>query len=323
MSTEYEESKVYELAVFYNTENFYSTDPSPPHKINPTASGLRNWDTRRFLNKLGKIAQVFDLIKEDHGMLPMLIGLSEVKGEKVLRQLVSEPVFGETYDFVHFESMDERGVDVALLYDKSKIEIISAEPISFFFEIDGTDPEKYDTTRDVLLVRLRYSQMLINVFVFHLPSKREKDVNKPKRNTIISDIKERILKIGIHTDEAVLLMGDFNENPDEDNLKNLVYDDLRNKILHNPFAELFVNKKFSTFHHEFGLLFDQILISDDFFEEDALLKFENAAVFDHQKLKSWDRKFEGRPFRTYAGTRYLGGYSDHFPVLVRLLKNID
>ncbi len=320
MSNGYFGSTIHELAVFYNTENFYSAEARTSQLPNIEFSGLRNWDQFRFQNKLQKIAQVFQLINEKHGVMPMLIGLAEVQGEGVLQHLVSQPVFEGRFNVIHYESMDERGVDVALIYDKSKVEVISSEPISYFFEIEGTEPEKYDTTRDVLHVKLKYGSATVNVFVFHLPSKREKDINRPRRDVILTDIRERIMQMN-DLGESVLLMGDFNENPDEENIKNIAFGSNNEKILSNPFEDLFLKGKFSTFHRQFGLLFDQMLISDDFFKQSASLLYENAEVFDHPKLKSWDRKFEGRPFRTFVGSRYLGGYSDHFPVLLKFRKN--
>ena len=224
-----------EFAMFYNVENLFQPDPKPIHKLDPTSSGLRNWNDYRYTNKIHKIAHVFELVKETKGELPMMIGLSEIQGRKSLEDLVANPIFENNYGIVHYESMDERGVDVALLYDKTKIEIVSSEPISFFFEITDDNPENYDTTRDILSVKLKYGTDIINVFVFHLPSKRENDVNKPKRAYIVKEIKERILKIQAEEKQAVLLCGDFNENPDDDNLRNLLTDDLANQILINPF----------------------------------------------------------------------------------------
>src|SRR5690606_32754756 len=189
MSNGYFGSTIHELAVFYNTENFYSAEARTSQLPNIEFSGLRNWDQFRFQNKLQKIAQVFQLINEKHGVMPMLIGLAEVQGEGVLQHLVSQPVFEGRFNVIHYESMDERGVDVALIYDKSKVEVISSEPISYFFEIEGTEPEKYDTTRDVLHVKLTYGGATVNVFVFHLPSKREKDINRPRRDVILTDIR--------------------------------------------------------------------------------------------------------------------------------------
>lgn len=147
----------------------------------------------------------------------------------------------------------------------------------------------------------------------HLPSKREKDVNKPKRDYILHSIKERVLTL-LEKEEPVIICGDFNDNPIEENLNNLLYDNGVDKILVNPYIELYNNKIYSTFHYNQGLLFDQILFSNHFFLPISSLAFKSAVVFNSEKLSNWDKKFKGRPFRTFAGTRYLGGYSDHYPV---------
>ena len=308
-----------ELIAFYNVENLFLPDPPPVHKLDPTVSGLRNWDEKRYSNKLFKISHVFQLIKESENALPMLIGLSEIQGQKPLDELVKMDPFNSNYGVIHYDSMDERGVDVALLYDKSKIEVISSKPITYFFEIDDEDPANYDTTRDILFCKVKYSGEMINLFVVHLPSKRERDVNKPKRDHILKDIKEKVLKLKSEN-EAVIILGDFNENPDDENLKNLLYDENFNKILTNPYVDLYNNRIFSTFHFKDGLLFDQIILSDEFYDSNFPFSFKDAKVFNSEKLSTWNRKFSGRPFRTYAGTRYLGGYSDHFPVLTEFIK---
>lgn len=308
-----------ELFTFYNVENLFLPDIKPVHKFDPTKSGLRNWDERRYNNKLFKIAHVFQLIKEQNGELPFIIGLSEVSGRKVLEELVEMDPFNSQYGIVHYNSMDERKVDVAMLYDKSKIEVIDSETITFFFEITNKNTEYYDTTRDVLYSKLKYKGEIINVFIAHLPSKREKDVNKPKRDFIMQEIRSRILNIVNSGNEHVILCGDFNENPDDENLTNILYDDNHNKMLENPFKELFSTGNYSTFHYKSGLLFDQIILSKSFFnDQDKIeLSFQGAGIFKSEKISSRNKQFSGRPFRTYAGTRYLGGYSDHFPVFVK------
>lgn len=306
-----------ELFSFYNVENLFLPDPKPKHKLDPTNSGLRNWDERKYQNKLFRIAHVFELIKEDNGILPFMIGLSEVSGRKVLEDLVQREPFNSEYGIEHYNSRDERKVDVALLYDKNKIEIIHSEAITFLFETSDKNTGNYDTTRDVLYSKVKYKGQEIDVFIAHLPSQREKDINGPKRAFILSEIRKRILTLIDHDERNIILCGDFNENPDDENLVKILYDDLQNKILENPFQQLFSLRKYSTFHYRSGLLFDQIILSKPFFSKDNVLAFQDAKVFSSGKISSRDKKFEGRPFRTYSGTRYLGGYSDHFPVFVR------
>ena len=303
---------------FYNVENFFEPDEKSVTDFNVKKSGLRNWTQKRYQNKLLKIAHVFQLMKENFGTLPFIIGLSEISSDQVLQDLVSQEIFDNNFGFIHYESMDERGVDVALLYDKTKVEIIDSEPITFFFEKTNTQFENFDMTRDVLLVKLKYASKIMNVLVAHLPSQREK-INQPKRTYILNEVRDRIIKLR-QSGESVIFCGDLNENPTDENLKKMKVDDHGNEMLKNPFEKLFLENKFSTFHYKFGLLFDQIYLSTDFFDGKETLQFQSASVFNNVKISNWDKKFQNRPFRTYAGTRYLGGYSDHFPVCVSLDK---
>ncbi len=305
-----------ELFSFYNVENLFLPDPPPKHKLDPTISGLRNWDEKRYKNKLFKISHVFQLMQEKNGILPFIIGLSEVSGRKVLEDLVKLEPFNSNYGIVHYNSMDERKVDVAMLYDKNKVEVIDSETITYFFEIIDKNTENYDTTRDVLYSKVKYKGEVINVFIAHLPSKREKDINRPKRAFILSEIRGRILSLLNKDKEHVILCGDFNENPDDENLIKILFDDSQNKVLENPFLELFSTRNYSTFHYKSGLLFDQIILSKSLFNNDLVISYKKAGIFNSEKISSRTGNFKGRPFRTYAGTRYLGGYSDHFPVFV-------
>lgn len=312
-----------ELVMFYNVENLFPPDSKPKHKLDPTISGFRNWNERKYQNKLHKISNVFRLIQEQESVLPMIIGLAEVYGEQNLKDLVNLDPLNDNYGIVHYDSLDERGVDTALLYDKRKLQIIDSEAISFAFEQENEKNEEYiDTTRDVLYSKLKYQEDIFNVFVLHLPSKRENDINKPKRDYILKAIKERIIILN-KNNEACLVCGDFNENPTDENLKNFLYDETNIKILNNFYIESYNNKIFSTFHNNEGLLFDQIFLSNHFFLPSFSLKFKNATVFNSYIISNWDKKFKGRPFRTYAGTRYLGGYSDHFPVYITLEKQMN
>lgn len=309
-----------ELLLFYNVENLFPPDQKAEHILNPTDSGLRNWDEKRYENKIGKVAHVLELVQEEFHILPAIIGLAEISADSVLNDIVSQQVFTGNYAYIHYDSLDERGVDVALLYDKTKCEILHSEPISFIFEFENPGTSSFDTTRDVLFCKVKLDNKIFDLYIVHLPSKRDKDVNKPKREHILKKIKEKILEEQEENSLPAIVMGDFNDNADD----VLINDFIKNndtEILKNPFFELFKNKKYSTFHNSDGLSFDQILLGPEFFSEDFKINFEEAFVFDNFKLASWERKFQDRPFRTYAGTRYLGGYSDHFPVLVKLKIN--
>ena len=303
-----------EIISFYNTENFFSPNSSVD-TIEKTRL-LQNWDDWKYKNKLHKIAQVFQFIEEEHGALPMFIGLCEIQSESVLYDLLYLPPFERKYGFIHINSPDERGIDVAALYDKSKIKILDTESITFFFNELHLPRRNYDATRDVLYVSFEFQEEIYHTFIFHLPSKRERDVNLPKRAHILEKMKARLLDLAKEK-ANIILLGDFNENPDSPLIKALLTDEKLGDLFKNPFAELYEKKQFSTFHYQDGLLFDQILVSESISSGEANLWFRDAMVFNSERISSKDKKFSQRPFRTYAGTRYLGGYSDHFPVLAK------
>lgn len=309
-----------ELVMFYNAENFYSPQNEQYHRNYIPKSGLKNWNEQRYLNKIFKFSKIFEYICNEIGQLPMIIGLAEIENKKVLQNMVEQDIFGGNYAFVHYDSLDERGVDTALLYDKSKLELLHSEVYSEIFDIEDGLPNTFDTTRDVLYCQFRQGNAELSVYVVHLPSKREKDVNAPKRKIILDNLKHKILnKFSHNAMENVLVMGDFNENPNDANVQNFIHsEDGSVKILINSFEELYNKKNYSTFHRSEGLLFDQIILSPSFFNPENDMGFIKAQVFNSEHLTERSRRFKGHPFRTYAGTRYLGGYSDHFPVLVEI-----
>ncbi|MDO4763604.1 MAG: endonuclease [Flavobacteriaceae bacterium] len=310
-----------EWVMFYNVENLFPPDERFAKGESKKFSGLKRWNEWRYKNKLYRIHHLFELIKAEKKELPMLIGLAEIAANSVLEDLLKMPVFEGKYDFIHYDSLDERGVDTALLYDKTKIKHIDSETISFIFEFDADIKDGVDTTRDVLQCKLEFQGEIINVFVLHLPSKREQDINQPKRDYILNTVKDRVLDLA-KSREATIILGDFNENPYAENINFLLYKEGSDKLLENPFIHLYNQKKYSTFYQKQGLLFDQILLSEDFYMQSFPLRFQNAEIFTHQDIKNQDKRHQGKPFRTYVGTRYLGGYSDHFPVLVEFLNQI-
>lgn len=109
---------------------------------------------------------------------------------KYFQHITEQEIFEGKYNFVHYDSLDERGVDTALLYDKSKLILLHSEVYSEIFDIEDGLPNTFDTTRDVLYCQFRYGVIELNVYVLHLPSKREKDVNAPKRKIILDKLKK-------------------------------------------------------------------------------------------------------------------------------------
>lgn len=308
-----------ETVVFYNVENLFLPFNSNVASNRHSAFGVAGWNVDKYKSKIEKIAHVIELLKIENSVMPMLIGLAEVEGLKPLQDLIATEHFREVFGIVHYESMDERGVDVALIYDKTKLTVKDSEPLTYFFDIDDDNPENYDTTRDVLYCKMAYQNLTLHIFVLHLPSKRDNDINEHKRNYILNNLKKRIETLQSSNTDFVLIMGDFNENPSDKNIANLL--NQKETPLFNPFIDLFQNKHYSTFHYKDGLLFDQMILSENFKSPQSKIKFSEARIFNPIKISNWNKRFAGRPFRTYAGSRYLGGYSDHFPIYTKFQIN--
>lgn len=299
--------------MFFNTENFYAPQGLETSSFPRAMPPDFKWNLHRYNEKMVRFCQMLESFRTEFGTLPDLLGLSEIGGRRVIRDITQQSIFQQQYDYCHYESLDERGVDTALLYHTPTYELISAEPISFVFEMEGINGTYLDTTRDVLhcQLRIRATSQLFHVFVLHLPSKREQDVNQPKRQLILQRLLNKLKYLRSTERAPIILMGDFNENSTAELLANF-YKDATDMIFQNGFRDLYQAQNFSTFHLAQGLLFDQILVSKE--KNEASFLVERAGVFAPPTLKSWHRKSKGRPFRTFAGGKYIGGLSDHFPV---------
>ena len=300
-----------ELMMFYNVENLFPPDSEADEK---PASGFRNWDSYKYNLKIRKLNNVFRFMEEDHGQLPSIIGLAEIGDRSVLEDLLNEDSPIRNYEIVYEKSQDSRGLSVALLFDQAKYTLIQFNTLKF--QID--ESVAFDT-RDILHVEFLFECKKLHVFVCHLPSKREKDVKKAQRNYIIRQLHNTIQDL-VENEEPIILMGDFNENPDTEELQQLLLDDNGNEMLSNPFESLYLNNQFSTFHGKKGLCFDQILYSEDLLLEQFNFQTISGEIYNTARLRNKDRKNSSYPLRTYSGSRYVGGWSDHFPVVVRISR---
>lgn len=303
---------------FYNLENFFDTK-NDPHKLDDdfTPDGKKVWDESKFSRKTKKLARTISLIgQDDSGVPPILIGIAEVENKQVIEALLKTKSLREVnYDYVHFDSPDERGIDTALIYNRERFEVISSETIPLM--VDNNNGDR-DLTRDILYVHGRLHQEEIHVFVNHWPSRRDgADETSYKRIKAAETI---LQKIGNMPKESFncIIMGDFNDDPNSESIKTI----METKMFVNPMQTLLSPVSGSANYKGEWSLFDQILISHSFLNyEKGTHSFKKAKVFAPKFLKEWKGKYKGNPFRTYAGKKYLGGYSDHFPVYLVLKEN--
>ena len=305
---------------FYNLENLFDTKDDP-HKLDDdfTANGPKKWTKKRYKKKLFKLGQTIAKIgRKSTGRSPVIIGVAEVENKRVIKDLIKSPhLQKESYDFIHFESPDERGIDTALLYNPDHFEKIRAEAIALILE---DDEGQRDTTRDILYVHGKLNSEEIHLFINHWPSRRDgEDLTEHKRVAAAERVMEYMDLIEKeYKAPNFIIMGDFNDGPHSNSIKNLV----ERKQLYNPMEKLLTPERGSANYRRTWSLFDQIIVSHSFFNyQKGTHSFSHANIFDAHFLTEWKGRYQGNPFRTYVGRKYKGGYSDHFPVFIQLQLN--
>ena len=309
-----ENPETYTIA-FYNIENLFDTENDPltnDDDFLPTSA--KRWTYKRYENKLRKLGSVISQIGEEDGKSPVIVGLAEVENNKVLMDLInSEHLEDLGYNFVHFDSLDERGIDVALIYKEAFFKVENSETFSVYLQ---NEEGLRDYTRDVLLVEGQLGNEKLHIIVNHWSSRREGEKEtEHKRLAAAKGVNSVIARLKNEQSNAkIIVMGDFNDNPDNDSLMLLE----KESNLYNPFSTVLSYNKGSLNHNFQWNMFDQILFTGNFFDPDGSnLKFVKADVFNSKFVTQYHGKYKGQPFRTYVGKKYKGGYSDHFPVYVQ------
>lgn len=325
-----QDKKQYQIrtVAFYNVENLFDTlnDPNTfdDHR---TPNGRDNWTFELYEDKLQKIAKVLSEIgNKNSKTAPDIIGLCEVENRNVLTDLIkTEALSPYNYEIVHFDSPDERGIDVALLYKREAF-----TPISFskhelvLYNEDGFR----DYTRDQLLVTGALDGEEVHFIVNHWPSRSGGEAKSSPRRKAAAQITRKLVD-SLQKENAsakIITMGDFNDDPTNASIKKVLkVEGEREKAtglaLFNPMEEM-ASKGFGTLaYRDRWNLFDQIIISAEFLKpERDSYRFWKAGIYNKSYLIVQNGRYKGYPYRSYAGGNYLGGYSDHFPVFIHLIK---
>jgi predicted extracellular nuclease len=314
------ESAIHTIA-FYNTENLFDVfEDDKKFNDDFLPKSAKNWTTKRYENKIYKLGSVISKIGfATANKPPVLIGLAEVENDAVLNDLIqSDDLKTYNYGFVHYDSLDERGIDVALLYNKDEFTIEDSKAFHIHIEEESG---KTDYTRDILLVTGYLNGNKIHVLVNHWPSRHEgrneTDFKRVIAATQLTEIISSLKKDDINS--QIIVIGDFNDNPNSPSILNLKND----SGLFNPMESVWSYSRGSVNHKFTWILFDQIMLTPNFLEEGmGSLKFLKADIFDEKFLTQHDGKYKGQPHRTYLGKKYKGGVSDHFPVYLQIRNTL-
>lgn len=309
---------IYTVA-FYNLENLFDTeDDLKTLDDDFLPDGKKNWTQKRYEKKLHKLGTAISNVGYHKSKkAPTLVGVAEVENKRVLQDLINtKNLQKHGFDIVHFDSPDERGMDVGLLYQKAHFEVETTKMYPLMLEDEYGER---DYTRDVLLVSGKLNGELIHVLVNHWPSRRSGSDSTQHKRVAAAQLVQRI--VGeihqIYHDAKIIIMGDFNDDPHSTSIK----DHLMESRLYNPMETLLSFTKGSLNYKGNWNIFDQIIFTHNFFKtKNNGHTFAHADVFDDKFLKVYEGRHKGVPFRTYAGKKYLGGYSDHFPVYIQLKR---
>jgi predicted extracellular nuclease len=299
------------VIAFYNVENLMDTHDDP-HTSDEDMLPLsdRNWDGEKYQAKLQAISRIIADLKEECDV-PALLGLAEVENKEVLSALVEEcSNEGVKYEYCHYDSSDERGIDVALLYRSDLFEVQRSQAIT---------PDVGIPTRDMLAVWGKLCGVDVLVFVVHFPSRiGGVKFTEYRRISCCSHLRDVVDSVRCaEPQRRVIIMGDMNDNPNDKSIKEVLgASGKRNgALLYNPFAGVRrrASRGSSVYQGEWNL-YDNIIVSADFLESSELRLVEGGQIFRRGYLLDGKR----HPLPTYRGVEYCAGVSDHLPVYVIL-----
>ena len=281
---------------FYNVENLFDTKDDPSKEDNNfTPDGEKRWNESKYNDKLQKIGKA--IIASCQYKAPHIIGLAESENKKVLNDLIKKtPLKYYPYKIIHYPSNDPRGIECALLYLSNDIEIIRdtfLRPMS---------PLKQ--TRDIIYTQLSFHKDTFNVYVNHWPSRYNGKKKTAHKRMEISNF----LASKIKTNENNILMGDFNDNPTDYSIQNLLSKGKLQACKGDNSAHGTIKYKGDWYY------FDYFYLSKNLVNRSI---YYSASEIDWLFTK--DEQHTGyKPFRSWQGPKYLGGFSDHLPIFMEI-----
>lgn len=310
--------------MFYNVENYFDVVDDPEKADEEyLPGGFRGWNNAKYYTKQANISKVISAL--GGWVPPAIVGMCEVESDKALSDLTKmSPLKNLNYRYIHYESPDARGIDVALLYqyDQFTPHYSEAIPINF----SNTTYK----TRDLLYVSgtINATGDTLHVFVCHWPSRLGGELESEDRRVQVAEHLRHKVDSVFSTAKSpnIVIMGDFNDYPANTSILNTLganplNDGFEADKLYNLAFRLEEKGKGShKFQGEWGM-FDQIIVSGGLLnpENNITTTVQDMNVFEPDFLLEDDKAFLGKmPKRTYIGMRYQGGFADHLPVYLDL-----
>lgn len=309
--------------MFYNVENLFDIyDDTLINDDEYLPYSLRNWDKEKYFKKVNNIYKV--IMAAGSWQPPDIVGFCEVENYFVLHDLVNNTPFVKfEYGVVHYNSQDLRGIDVALIYNKKVFKPITSK--SIIIQNEGGRV----FSRDILYVKgISNPADTFHIFVNHWPSRRGGQINSEyKRIAAAKTLKGNIDSVlNVNRLSKIIIMGDFNDEVTDNSIANVLNvvnrsEVIKNDMIYSMYTPEKLNKTGTIKYKGEWLVYDYIFISGALLNaKDGFYVNESGySIFSNDFLIENDDKYIGqKPFRTYVGYKYNGGFSDHLPVLLDL-----
>ena len=315
------------VVAFYNQENLFNAIDDPENDDKEfLPSAKKEWTEERLEKKMFNMARVIRSMNNNNG--PDIIGLSEVENQSLLELMVTKHLSDLKYQIVYEESPDKRGIDVGLLFKKDKFTFLSKNA-------DTVDLPDHYPTRSILNANLiSKTKDTLHLFVNHWPSRRGgADASEKNRVAAAQTLKDHVDKLFSTSRKAnIIAIGDFNDEPTNNSIKETLNaqpfscsgvekysKDYQKELFNLAYSKKMNGEGSYKYQSEWDMI-DQIIVSGNLLTNKSLRFIcDSFEIYKPSFIVTHSGKYEGAPFPTYGGIRYLGGYSDHFPVLAKFL----
>jgi len=326
---------------FYNQENLFDTcHDAGKNDYDFLPTGSYQWNTLRYTHKLRNMARALADMGTDK--LPMgcaLIGLSEIENANVLNDLVAqEPLAKRGMQYIHYEGPDKRGVDCAMIYNPKIFQPYKSFIKQYVYENGDTT----HFTRPFLVAQGKLGGDDVTVVVCHWPSRGAEGIFRDWGGKQVRALTDSIA--AADPNQKIFVMGDMNDDPDNTSMAKFLgakreMKEVGDGDFYNPWWNILRKENRGTLSYQGSWnLFDQIVMSRNLlatqgaknmkeYKQEVMKNCETLCyyqndIFQRDYLIQQEGKYKNTPKRTTAGGVWLDGYSDHFPVVTYLVKEV-
>ncbi len=291
----------------YNVENLFDTIDDPKKDDSEFLPGSANlWNTSKYLEKIAHINQVIDQMNN-----PLIVGFVEIENAAVVRDVIKHSKkMNHKFGVVHYDSPDERGIDVAMIYDSSTLKLLKSGFIRY-----ALPDSAHSKTRDIVWAKYKSGKDEFYAMVNHWPSRRSGEKESEVNRMIAANAAEKFIDslMNINQNTKIVFMGDLNDHP-EDKAPQVIYKKMTQMIYpkSGEFGGSYCYKS------QWEVL-DHIMVSPAFLTQKGIKVVKDSGKIYSFPFLITEYKGSKVPFRTYGSKEYLGGYSDHLPVSIQVV----